>query len=97
MVDLSYRQKGYIVSELQVDGGAEERGNVRRPRKGRRRKANHLLQHAAPQEGRDAEQQRDPEPIPEHRHAVSFMPVVRARFAVTAVPRRSVLLFVAFS
>ena len=76
---------------VEVDGGAEERRNVRRPREGRRRKAKHVLHHPAPQNGRDAEQQRDPEPVPEHRDAVPFMTVVCARLAVTGVSRRSVL------
>jgi len=46
---------------------------------------------SAPREGWDAYQQRDPESIPEHRHAVPFMPVVRAWFIMTGVSRRSML------
>ena len=54
-------------------------------------RAKHVLHHPAPQKGLDAEQQRDPEPVPEHRHAVPFVTVVRARLAVSAVVRHSVL------
>ena len=51
-------------------------------------KSRHVLHHPAPEQGRDAEQQRDPEPISEHRHAMPFMPVVSARLTVIGVTRR---------
>jgi hypothetical protein len=58
------------------------------PRKAGARKADHVLHHRAPEQSRDAEQQRDPEPISEHGHAMPFMPVMRARLTVTGVTRR---------
>src|SRR5436190_23745954 len=54
----------------------------------------HLLHHPAPDERRDAEDQRDPEAVPEHRHAVPFMAVVCTRVVVSAA-RGLVMLFMA--
>jgi hypothetical protein len=45
------------------------------------------LHHPAPDKGREAEQQRDPEPVPEHGHAVPFIPVMCSRLAEDARPR----------
>ena len=50
--------------------------------------ASHVLHHPAPEQGRDAEQERDPEPIPEHRHVVPLVAIVRAGRALNGVSDR---------
>ena len=79
-------------SAVDVHGRAEEGRDVGRPGEDRRREAHHVLHHPAPDEGREAEQQRDPEPVPEHGHAVPFMPVVPSMLIVLGDGRRRVLI-----
>src|SRR5438105_1600153 len=50
--------------------------------------ASHVLHYPAPEQGRDAEQERDPEPIPEHRHVVPLVAIVRAGRALNGVSDR---------
>lgn len=61
---------------VQIDRRAEDRRNVRRSRKGRGGQAKLRLHHFAPLERRDAEEQRQPQPVSEHLHTVPVVTVV---------------------
>ena len=77
IAELSHRALDEDPSAVDEDRGAEDGRNPVRTREGRRRISAGVLEHVAPDERGDRQQQRDPELVSKCRGAVASMRVVR--------------------